>query len=66
MISTSLPVTLTSLPIKNGNINVIRDDLLAGGTKQRAAEIYIRLLKNTGFRENSLNPVFNSFNTISR
>jgi hypothetical protein len=47
----SPPVTLTSLPIPAGQVHVVRDDLLTGGTKQRAAVPYLQDLSLEGHRE---------------
>jgi Pyridoxal-phosphate dependent enzyme len=44
-------VELTALAIPDGHVHVVRDDLLAGGTKQRAAVPYLRELLAEGHRE---------------
>lgn len=47
----SPPVELTALPIPAGQVHVVRDDLLTGGTKQRAAVPYLQELRGEGHRE---------------
>jgi hypothetical protein len=44
-------VELTALAIPDGHVHVVRDDLLAGGTKQRAAVPYLQELFAEGPRE---------------
>ncbi len=45
----SPPVQLSILSNKNKKIFVAREDLLPGGTKQRAAAHYVRLMNNEGY-----------------
>ena len=44
-------VELTALAIPDGHVHVVRDDLLAGGSKQRAAVPYLQELLAEGHRE---------------
>lgn len=45
----SPPVEISKLPILNGSVYVVRDDLLPGGTKQRAAVPYLKALRAQGY-----------------
>jgi 1-aminocyclopropane-1-carboxylate deaminase/D-cysteine desulfhydrase-like pyridoxal-dependent ACC family enzyme len=47
----SPPVQITALAIPRGHVHVVRDDLLPGGTKQRAAVPYLQDLQREGYRE---------------
>lgn len=45
----SYPLTLDKIKVKHGEITVIRDDLLLGGTKSRAVLPFIDYFKKQGF-----------------
>lgn len=47
----SPPVTISYLQVQRGQIAVVRDDLLSGGTKQRAAIPFLESKKQEGVRE---------------
>lgn len=47
----SPPAVVDRLSIPQGHIYVVRDDVLDGGTKQRAAVPYIERLAHEGVRE---------------
>lgn len=51
MIQYSPPVKLDFLETKNGKICVVRDDVLDGGTKQRAAVPYLEFYRRMGISE---------------
>lgn len=47
----SPPVVIERLDVPSGSIHVAREDLLTGGTKQRAIIPYLQTLSRTGVRE---------------
>lgn len=51
MLCSSPPIQVTKITTDRGQVAVIRDDLLKGGTKQRAAIPFLKELKQQGIEE---------------
>ena len=58
-------IQTTSVKVKNGTILIVRDDLLPGGTKQRAGVPFLQYFKNQGIKEFVYASPFSGFAQIA-